>query len=156
MAGTVEGFAKVVAVEGATAWLEPEPAAACGGCAAKAGCGTAYLRPAKGGQRFAVANDFQARIGDRVVVGIDPAVLTRASAVAYVIPIVLVVMMAVAASVLGASDAGAAAAAAVGLIAGIAVARHAAARMAAAGRLRPTVLRRLSATDACAPGQGNA
>jgi sigma-E factor negative regulatory protein RseC len=153
MAEPVEGFAKVVAVEGEVAWLEPEPGAACGGCAAKAGCGTAYLRPAKGDRRFAVANDFRARVGDRVVVGIDQGALTRASAVAYVIPILLVVAMAVAASLLGASDAGTAAASVVGLVAGIALAQVAARRLAARGDLTPMVLRKAGTAESCAPDQ---
>lgn len=156
MAGLVEGFARVVAVADGKAWLEPEPAAACGGCAAKAGCGTAYIRPAKGGRRFAVADDFHARVGDRVVIGLDQAVLTRASAVAYLIPIALVVGMAVLASLLGASDAGTAAASVVGLAAGVGLARWRAGRMARSGELTPVVLRRLSATDACSSGQGEA
>lgn len=154
MAELVEGFARVVAVEPGVAWLEPEPAAACGGCAARSGCGTAYIRPGKGERRFAVADDFHARVGDRVVVGIDQAVLTRASAVAYLIPVGLVVALAVLASMLGASDAGTAAAAVVGLVAGVWLARRRADRMATAGELTPVVLRRTSVADSCSSGQG--
>lgn len=145
----VEGYARVVAVDGATAWLEPEPAGACGGCKAKAGCGTTYLRP-KGASRFAVPNDFHARPGEQVVVGIDQSVLTRAALVAYVLPVVALVAAAVGAALLGAGDAGAAMAAGIGLLAGIAVARHRAAAMAARGDLRPVVLRRAP------PGQDGA
>jgi sigma-E factor negative regulatory protein RseC len=140
--GMVEGHARVVAVEAGRAWLEPEAPPACGGCSAKPGCGTASLGTAKRGKRFSVRDDFRARVGERVVVGITQSALTRATAVAYAIPLVALLAAALAAHALGAGDAGTAAAAALGLAGGIAVARRAAGRMTRLGALSPVVLRR--------------
>lgn len=136
-----EGFARVVAVADGVAWLEPESPPACGGCAAKAGCGTTYLRPRES-RRFALADDFAARPGELVVVGMRQSSLTRATMVAYMIPVVALIGAAIIAALLGAGDGGTAAAALMGLVGGIALARVAAARLSAMGELSPVFLRR--------------
>lgn len=143
-----EGIARVVAVERGMAVLEAEPKAACGGCKAKAGCGTAYAA-GKARHSFAIPNDFGAKIGELVVIGIASATLTRASLVAYLLPLAGMVAAGIIATLLGASDAGTAAAALLGLIAGIAFAKVRAGRMARGGELTPVFLRRAGGEGPC-------
>ena len=63
----IEENGRVVDVEDGYAWIETEPASACGSCAAGRGCGTSALaklfghRPAP----LRVANSINAGIGDR-------------------------------------------------------------------------------------------
>lgn len=148
MDAIVEGYARIVAVEDGHAWLEPESPPACGGCAARAGCGTTYFKSRKS-RRFALADDFDARIGELVVVGMRQSSLTRATMVAYMLPVAALMGSAITASLLGASDGGTAAAAVMGLVGGIALARVAATRLSAQGELSPIFLRRAEAA-ACA------
>lgn len=151
MDAIVEGYARIIAVENGNAWLEPESPPACGGCAAKAGCGTTYFKSGKS-RRFALPDDFGARPGELVVVGMRQSSLTRATMIAYLLPVAALMGTAIAASLLGASDGGTAAAAAMGLAAGIALARMAASRLSAQGELSPVFLRRADAA-ACSDRQ---
>lgn len=138
----VEGVARVVAVDGAKVWLEAESMSACAGCAAKAGCGTSAQPSRRTPRRFAATNDLDARIGERMVVGIPENALLRASATAYLVPLLAMIVAAVAASGLGGGDGAAALAAVAGLAAGLAFARRRAAMLTAHGGLTPVSLRR--------------
>ncbi len=138
----VEGSARVVALDGDRIWLEIEGSAGCGACAAKAGCGVAgKARGPSARQRFALPRHFEARIGDRIVVGVPESALVRASAIAYAVPVATMVAAAVIAGALGAGDGGAALSAAGGLAAGLGFSQIRARRMAASGRLSPVYIR---------------
>lgn len=143
-----EGFAQVVAVEPGAAWLEMEPTAGCASCAAKNGCGVPKASQAAGRQRFRLEDHFGARLGDRVVVGIPESALLNASALAYAVPVLGMIVGAVAAGAAGGGDGVAALAALAGLAAGLLVSRFRAARLAAAGRLSPVYIRHASGAAA--------
>ena len=85
----IEQNARVVAVEGDTAWVEAERSSACGGCAAKAGCGTGSLAKAFGTRtnRMKVLNTVEARPGDAVIIGIEESALVRGSVAVYLVPL---------------------------------------------------------------------
>jgi sigma-E factor negative regulatory protein RseC len=85
----IEESGRVVDVEDGYAWIETEPASACGSCAAGKGCGTSALaklfghRPAP----LRVANSINAGIGEHVVIGIQEAGIVRGSLAVYTAPL---------------------------------------------------------------------
>jgi sigma-E factor negative regulatory protein RseC len=142
---TVEGVAKVVALEDGYAVCEPEPTGSCGGCMSAALCGVKSGGTSRRiiARRFSLVNDVGLRVGDRVVVGIAPSVLLKASAVAYALPLVLMLVAAVIAQRTGDGGDGTAALGGLGgFLAGLAIARWRANRMTRAGELTPNFLRR--------------
>jgi len=143
--GTVEGVAKVVAVEGGVAICEPEPTGTCGGCMSAALCGvkSGGTNRRAVARRFSLPNDFGLKVGDRVVVGIPQATLLKGAALAYALPVVLMLVAAVVAQRLGDGGNGDAAWGGLGgFLVGLAVARLLANRMQARGELAPNFLRR--------------
>ena len=139
----VEGVARVVATDGDTVWLEPEQGEACEGCLSAAGCGVK-----SGGsnrrllaRRFSMVNSFDGQVGDRVVFGISERTLLRASALAYSLPLILMVGGAMAGKLMTGSDGGSALASVLGLAAGLLFARFRAGRLDAKGELSPHFLR---------------
>lgn len=85
----IEETARVVAAEGEFVWVETQRQSTCGGCAARQGCGTATLAKVLGRRRTRVRalNRDAARVGDRVVVGIDEQALVRGSLAVYAVPL---------------------------------------------------------------------
>lgn len=86
----IEGFARVVAIEGGIARLEPEQQGGCGGCASASICndkGIGTLASRLEARRFALPNHLSLAVGDRVVLGVEAQSLVLASAVAYLIPL---------------------------------------------------------------------
>lgn len=85
----LEGRARVLTAEGDFARLEIQRPSSCGGCGASTTCGTALLgrwlsrRPLE----VQAANPVGARPGDWVVVGLADEVLTEASLLAYLTPL---------------------------------------------------------------------
>lgn len=137
----VEGIARVVAIDGGRVWLEAETTGACASCSAKAGCASGDKSSRRVPRRFAMNNDFDGRIGDRIVVGIPEGALLRASATAYLLPLLAMLAAAVMAEHLGGGDAVAALAAVAGLVGGLVLARARAVRLVAGGRLNPISIR---------------
>ncbi len=148
----VEGVARVIAVSDEAAWLEAEPKSACGGCASAGHCGVSALSGLFGRKRtrFRLANDFDARPGERVVIGISQSMVLRASLIAYMVPLLGLLIGAVGGAGLG--DPGSIGGAVAGFAAGFLAARRLSAGRGAAGRLDPVFLRRAAADGA--PGCG--
>lgn len=153
----IEGVARVVALDGRRACLEPEQGEACGACQSAALCGLKTDRHPRrlAARRFWVANDLALRLGERVVIGVSGAALLRASLVAYGVPLLAMLAAMVGAWEESGSNGITAVAAVAGLAVGFAAMRLGAGRLAAGGDLTPRVLRRAlgSALDgACPPG----
>jgi len=143
--GDVEGVAKVVALEDGYAICEPEPTGTCGGCMSAALCGVKSGGTSRRiiARRFSLVNDVGLRVGDRVVVGIAPATLLTASAVAYALPLVLMLVAAVVTQrSWGGGDGAGALGGLGGFLVGLVIARLCATRMTRRGELTPTFLRR--------------
>ncbi|MGB0747273.1 MAG: SoxR reducing system RseC family protein [Magnetospiraceae bacterium] len=89
-AEAVEGTARVIAVGQGQVVLEAERRAACGGCGESSHCGVAALTKWKKADtvRFTLTDTFQARVGERVVIGIDAGSVARASLIAYGLPLI--------------------------------------------------------------------
>ena len=148
----IEGVARVVAVDGGTVWLEPEPTGSCGGCMSAAICGhNSGSSRRMAARRFALANDRGLTVGERVVIGVSERSLLRASLTAYGLPLLTMLGGGITAQTMGAGDGTAARATLGGLAAGLRLARLAAGMLSARGELSPHILRR-----ATGPGPGEA
>lgn len=149
----LEGTARVVGIAGAVAWLEPEPSAGCGSCAAARTCGSATFALASGAgtfsrrlaaRRFPVTTGVEGpclEVGDRVVVGVGEDALATASLTAYALPLVIMLTAGACAEIAAGSDTITFGAMAGGLLLGLAIARRLASRLAARGSTVPRFLR---------------
>lgn len=143
--GLVEGFARVVAVEGGKAWLEPEEMSSCGTCHSAGLCsigkdgGNAKRMAAK---RFQLPGDLGLKVGERVVVGISEGVLLRGAATAYGLPLVTLLAGGILGQEMYGTDAMSALGAFSGLALGLVFARILASSLSARGTLTPRFLRK--------------
>lgn len=137
----IEGQARVVRVEAGRAWLRPERAGACAGCASHHHCTSTFMAPREWSVPLSGAGDgLPLRVGDQLRVGVERQALLRAGAIAYGLPLAATLAAALGSFALGAGDALSALSALAGLVAGIAAARAATRRWTA--RLAPVVLGR--------------
>lgn len=85
----LEEQAIVVAADGDHVWLEIKRRSSCGACAATGVCGTSLLGKWLSRRRLEVRamNPIGARAGDWVVVGLADDVLSHASLVVYLMPL---------------------------------------------------------------------
>lgn len=143
-----ETLARVVRVEGDSAWVEVEAPSSCGACGGR-GCGSSSVfgqlfrvRPAS----YPVNNPIDAQVGDSVIVAVADGELLRAALRGYGIPLFSVLVGAVLGSAL-AGNAGSIAGALLGLVLGALSMRRVAA-------VRPSIVRHGSAEDfSCSSNQ---
>lgn len=143
-----ETLARVVRVEGDSAWVEVEAPSSCGACGGR-GCGSSSVfgqlfrvRPAS----YPVNNPIDAQVGDSVIVAVADGELLRAALRGYGIPLFSVLVGAVLGSAL-AGNAGSIAGALLGLVSGALSMRRVAA-------VRPSIVRHGSAEDfSCSSNQ---
>jgi sigma-E factor negative regulatory protein RseC len=85
----IEASAQVVSVQGNRARVVVERQTACGGCAGKTGCGTRFLAEWLPQRQlsFDLDNGINARVGERVVVGIDEGRFQRFAVMLYALPV---------------------------------------------------------------------
>ena len=117
---------KVIAIRGDHAWVQTIRASACQSCSARSGCGQRALASVTGGRanQILVANTINARVGDEVTIGIEERALLGASMLVYAVPLVAMVLGAIAGhNLVGGSDIGAMAGAVAGLAGGFVFAR---------------------------------
>jgi sigma-E factor negative regulatory protein RseC len=140
----IEEPATVVALDGGLAWVETSRRGACSGCGQGAGCPTStlgrLLRPGAT-NRLAVEDGLGVQVGDQVVIGIPDGLLLRASAAAYLLPLVALVAAAGIAQSLQAPELVVAAAGIAGLGAGLRLTGRLTGRTEARRRYRPVLLR---------------
>jgi sigma-E factor negative regulatory protein RseC len=144
----IEGVARVIAVEGGVAWLEPEQTTACGHCAGKAVCGVTPGSPRLVARRFQLPNDHDFQVGERIIIGVTEQSLRRAALTAYGIPLLLMLVAGVTAQKMGGGDLGAALATLAGLAAGIGLVWLRSRRLSQQGEYTPHYLRRALGSDA--------
>ena len=141
-----EGIARVVAVDSDSAWLEPEQTGSCSGCASASTCGTKGMGTLTNRlefRRFAIQDQNELKVGDRVIVAFGEQALVGAAALAYVLPLWLSLTAAVIAQELAGKDSLSLLAAVFGLVVGFGVMKLVAVRLAARGVLKPRIVRRL-------------
>ncbi len=98
----VEETAQIIKVEGDVAWVQAIQKTACGSCQAQKGCGHSLL--AKVGQKKielpVATNDVYAEVGDQVVIGVPEQAILRSSLLMYGLPLVVMMSVALLASLL--------------------------------------------------------
>lgn len=148
----VEGIARVVAMDGVYAWLEPEQTGSCGGCSSAIACG---MKSGHGNflaaRRFPMKNDFGLRVGERIIVGVSEGSLLRASLTAYALPLLAMLGAGIVTQNMTGRDGPAALAALSGLGVGLLLARWLAKKLAAKGELS-LHYRRRAPVDLCHEG----
>lgn len=115
-----ETEATVVALQGDEAVVRTEKQGGCGRCHEPGGCGGQSLSQmfcAKP-REYALLNTIAAEVGDKVVLGVPDGVLNRTALLAYVLPVVGVLLGAIGGRALAGSDSAAVVGAAVGLLLG--------------------------------------
>ena len=151
----VEGFARVVAVEGMVAWLEPETTTSCSGCSAVSGCqspgGIGTIADRRKARRFSLVNDQNFLVGERIVVGAQEQALVKASFVAYAVPLTSLLVGAVLAQWAFGRDEITIASSLVGLALGFSMARGIANLMRARGSTTLHFIRRAGAAPFSQP-----
>ncbi len=160
---TVEGIARVVHIEGAVAWLEPEQATGCGSCASASRCGAGAGAESGSGspgigtvasrmeaRRFPLDSPEGLRVGERVVIGVDSRALIKASLTAYAMPLGAALAAGGLAEWALGSDLASMGAMAAGLGVGLLAARLSARRLSRQGDLAPRFLRRARPDETCA------
>jgi len=150
----VEGIARVVGVDGATVWLEPEQTTSCGSCASASSCGAGVggvgtVANRIAARRFALDNANDLHVGERVVVGVAERALIRAALTAYGLPLLTALTTGGIAESTWGSDLATMAAMAGGLLGGLLLARLVARRLSAHGELAPRFLRRALPNETC-------
>jgi sigma-E factor negative regulatory protein RseC len=131
--GWLSETGRVVAVEADPVWIEADRSAACGKCAARAGCGqgamSALLQNGKGRVRATSGETLtaaQCTLGDEVVIQVPEATLLSGTLLIYGFPLVTGIVLSILASTWG--DLWSAAALAIGLLFGFAILRFATVR----------------------------
>lgn len=146
----IEEQAQVIEVDGEQLILQAQTQSACGSCAAKKGCGTSVLSKVVGRKftRFQVENNIGAVVGDTVVVGISEDALLKGSAMMYVVPVLGMLVFALAAdysldAFIDYRDLVTAVSGIMGLVFGSLVSKWYFQRQAADQRFAPVVLRKI-------------
>jgi sigma-E factor negative regulatory protein RseC len=117
----IEESGVVVAVEGEYAWVETQAKSACGHCDVGGSCGTSVLAKifANKRNRVQVQNHLGLQQGDGAVIGISDEMLTRAALMAYMLPLVFMLVVAMMVSGMGANNAIVALSSGLGLLGGL-------------------------------------
>ncbi len=96
----IEEYAVVTRYDGDGVLVEAQRRSSCSGCSASSGCGTAALSRVLGVRNpvMRVANPLGVRPGDAVIIGLHNSTLTRLSVIAYGVPLLAMIVAALAAS----------------------------------------------------------
>lgn len=144
----IETEAVVVKTENAVAYVQAERKSSCSGCS-ESSCGTSVLANFFGQRTplYRASNEVGAKVGDRVVVGLDESALFKGTLLLYLFPLLLLFAGAVAGSALAVSaaveDGYSAAGAFIGLAAGFLGLKFLSARMGMGRRFQPVILSRM-------------
>jgi sigma-E factor negative regulatory protein RseC len=92
----IETPARVIRLDGATAWVVSEAPSSCGACGGK-GCGSSVFNRLwhPDTPEFPVDNPIAAQPGEAVVVGLPDGALLRASGIVYLLPLAALLLGAI-------------------------------------------------------------
>lgn len=144
----IETQAVVVKIEDAVAYVQAERKSSCSGCS-ESSCGTSVLANFFGQKTplYRARNDVGAKVGDRVVVGVNETALFQGTLLLYLLPLLLLFIGALIGAAMAATaearDGYAVAGAALGLAAGFAWLKVFSARIGSGGRYQPVILSRV-------------
>ena len=145
----IETQAVVVKIEDSFAYVQAERKSSCSGCS-ESSCGTSALADFFGQKAplYRARNEIGAKVGDRVVVGMNESALFKGTLLLYLLPLLLLFAGAVAGGALAATadvtDAYSAMGAAIGLAAGFLGLKAFSARLGLGRRFQPVILSRVS------------
>lgn len=144
----IEQSARVLTIGQGSAWVEPVSETSCSSCSSGASCSSFkvfdFFRPAV--RKMCVANPLHAKPGDYVVVGMKADTLLAYSLFAYMLPLVSMILFAVAGQYLFqyltlSGDAGAILSGLFGLLSGLKLAGWGADYMNRSEATQPVILR---------------
>jgi sigma-E factor negative regulatory protein RseC len=123
--GLIQTRARVVSTAPGTVWVEASSQQGCAACQSQGTCGVSGLGKFLGRNKppVALACDLAVQPGDGLVLNLAESDLLRAGLLAYLLPTLLSVAGALAATLAGLGDAAAAVAMAAGFAAGLGIAR---------------------------------
>lgn len=131
------------------AYVETSRASACGSCSSNQSCGTTTLSQLLGSKitSFKVLNPIGAAVGERVVIGLEESALLKSSVMAYLMPLALLLLGALAGIQLAPPDSTpdvySACGAGIGILLGFIALKRVTARGASARQFQPVILRRV-------------
>lgn len=145
----IETQAIVVAVEPGYAWVESERRSACSHCESGSSCGVSSLGKLFGVSRNRMRLDdpVGVREGDAVVIGLSEQHLLRAAALAYMLPLLVMLVVGLLSAQLGYSQAMTVVASLLGLAGGLWLVRQRSRRTAGGGLYNPILLRRTAVAE---------
>jgi sigma-E factor negative regulatory protein RseC len=142
----IEESGRVVATETGSVWVETVRTAACDTCSAKSGCGHSTLaKLGRDSVHMHARCDIDVAIGDQVVVGVPEEIMVKSSLLAYLMPLVAMLIGVLVADELWGQDIFTALAGMAGLGLGFGLLRWHFHRNQHDERYQPVVLRRLCA-----------
>jgi sigma-E factor negative regulatory protein RseC len=102
----LEETGKVVAIEGRYVVIETQQRSACGHCNVGDSCGTSVLAGlfSKRRNRVRLENHLDLSVGDQAVIGINESVLLSTAVMAYLLPLLMMITLAVISSLSGFGD----------------------------------------------------
>jgi sigma-E factor negative regulatory protein RseC len=145
----IEQNARVVGVADGSALVEVPRQSGCSSCGLDGSCGTSVVAKLFGSgnaTRLRVRDRLGVAPGDEVVIGIRSPLLVRASLIAYLLPLLVLIGASSAADAAGLGDTGAAAVGITGLAAGLWLTGLITGGTGPRARFRPIMLRRVELT----------
>jgi sigma-E factor negative regulatory protein RseC len=139
----IEAQARVVAVEPGYAWVESERRSGCSHCTSSDTCGVSSLGKLFGVQRvhMRLPDPLGMRPGDNVVIGLSERRLVAAALAAYMLPLLVMIVIALLGTQLGQGQVTLALSSFAGLAAGLWLVKARANRQETADRYQPVLLR---------------
>jgi len=144
----IETEAVVVKIEHAVAYVQAERKSSCSGCS-ESSCGTSVLANFFGRKAplYRASNEVGAKVGDRVVVGMNESALFKGTLLLYLFPLLLLFVGAVAGSTLAVTpdvkDGYSVAGAFIGLAAGFLGLKFLSSKMGLGRQFQPVILSRM-------------
>lgn len=147
----IETQAVVVKIEDSVAFVQAQRKSSCSGCS-ESSCGTSVLADFFGQKAplYRARNEVGAKVGDRVVIGLEESALFKGTLLLYMLPLLLLFLGAISGSALAATedarDGYSVAGAAIGLAAGFFWLKILSAKIGAGGKFQPVILSRVAGT----------
>ena len=145
----METRARVIRVEAGYAWVESERRSGCSHCGSRESCGVSALGKlfAVRTQRMRLPDPLGVQTGEDVVVGLSERRLVGAASVAYMLPVLVMIGMALLSASLGHGQGSAAVSSVVGLLGGLGLVRHLSGRQLSFAHYQPVILRKQRADE---------
>ncbi len=102
----IEKKGKVVAIDGEYVVIETRPHSSCSHCGSSDSCGVSVLAGlfSRSRNHVRLLNHLDLKLGDQAVIGINELVLLSTAVMAYMLPLVIMILLAVVFDIAGFSD----------------------------------------------------